>query len=177
MSQEEKKLSTIKEDTKIGQCIKCGKKTDNQYTYYSGDIARSHSTISGNRVITTTTIYKNLALQSEFVCTKCVKSNISGHWLSYLFGSIVFFSIPSFFLYSRPIDELITVDIIAFFLMFAVGGIVSAIKAVSSYRSVQNDKPVIDPGVVDIWLIKEAKKANPKKEYFTVSQYQKLEDI
>jgi preprotein translocase subunit SecG len=159
----------------MGQCIKCGKETDNQYTYYIGDIVGSYATRSHNS-LKTTTEYVNVVPQSEFVCTKCITSNILDHWISYLFGSIVCFAILSIlFLYRGPLMDPISFNSgsITVVLLFAVLGIISAIKAIFTYCSVQNDKPVSDCDI-DILLIVKGKKPNPKKEYFTPSEYQKL---
>jgi hypothetical protein len=155
----------------MGQCIKCGKETYNQYTYYSGDVEDYSVTKSGN-ILTTKTKYTNIETRSSFLCTNCFASQYLP-WFKYVFISIALFALASFLFYLSIITKLGILAIICIILLFF--SILLAIASILIYRQQRNDhdKRVSDDDGAN-WLITEAKKTAPQREYFIPSEYKKL---
>ncbi len=159
----------MEEGKNMGKCVICGKTTDNQYAYFSGQVASRTSGVTLVGIIKTTN-YTDMQSHAEYLCTKCIiKTNPSKYFIAPVIllamSILMLFTPPAHYTFIQMIPPSVFILIIA---------VLCLIPFFRYSRKCKNDDRQNDEKAAQI-LIAHAKNNAPELIYFSPSEYHKLD--
>ena len=159
----------------MGQCIKCGRETANNYVYYSADYHSQDNSYQMGSMICTNVKYTNINKHTEFLCSKCAR-RYRGDIECYVAAGIIylfatFFIICPFILPDKGTPPIwLIISFFGFASLFLIIGFI--FKHIYDKNEKEDKRVKEDEG--SNFLINIVKWKNQEKTYFTPSQYNNL---
>ena len=156
----------------MGTCVCCGKEAKHIYFYYVGEKIDAKEKITdwkniNDYTITTTTTYKNVVRQVDYICTKC-SANLLTPSLTIVISAVLLMLIAKF------VSSPSTVGIFGLlFILLIITGIISLVRNIV-YRIMDKEINDEEGAKMIIYKLKEDKTTNKNITYFTPNEYQKL---